>query len=373
MIKDTRYIIRRVIIGVLISLILSFIYACDVKALTNYNQSVDINLNETNNNLNRVIFNDPNHTSKIFSNQGRGTLVTIILTDKYSETTSFQLPTLYSVNARTDNGYSTCEVSSLSNDTNASTQMKASMYGVKCDLTMGTNGLISLSANFEPQVNNSWNMRVYRITFNNNLQAQEVAYEEYMYQYLQDWIYPRLNDINSNTSNIYNTDRAIYNYIVDWLYPRVDDIKQAILNTQQAVINGNNQAHSDAQSQQQATEDINDSINNDNVDDPSSSLSNMDNKIATNSVISDLLLLPVTLFQNVLNSINGSCSTFNLGTLLGTNLTLPCINLSNILGSSLYGVIDILLCGIFVLSMRKKFVNIFENITSLKDRGNELE
>lgn len=374
MIKDARYIIKRVIIGVLIALTLSFISSCKVHALTNYTQSVDINYNVTENNNDRAFWNDANHNYKVFSNAGRGTLVTIILAYRYSETTSFELPTIHSVNARTDSGYSTCNVTSLSNDTSASTtNMKASMYGVSCDLIMGANGLISLSANFSPAVNNAFTVRVYRATFNNNLQAQEVAYEEYMYQYLQDWIYPRLNDIKNNTLSINQTDQAIYNYMVDWIYPRVNEIKQALLNTQQAIINGNNQAHTDAQAQQQATQEQTDTIKDSNIDDPSSSLSSMDGKIATNSVISDLLLMPVTLFQKVLNSINGTCSPFQLGALFDTNLVFPCINLSNLIGSSLYGVIDVLLCGIFVLSMRKRFVDIFENITSLKDRGNEIE
>ena len=79
------------------------------------------------------------------------------------------------------------------------------------------------------------------------------------------------------------------------------------------------------------------------------------------------------MFQRIINSINGTCSTFNLGSLYGSNLTLPCIDIPSVIGSSLWGVIDVLFSGIFVLSIRKKFVDIFQNITSLQDRGNELE
>lgn len=150
-----------------------------------------------------------------------------------------------------------------------------------------------------------------------------------------------------------------------------------ILTNEQAMANAINnqtqQQHDDAQAQKEATDNINDSINDSSTDDPSSDLSDMEDNEISNSVISDLLLLPVTLFQNIVNSINGTCFSFNLGALYGSTLVLPCINISALIGSNLWGVIDILFSGIFVLSIRKKFVDIFENITSLKDRGNELE
>lgn len=124
-----------------------------------------------------------------------------------------------------------------------------------------------------------------------------------------------------------------------------------------------------------AIEDTNDTLKDDSIDDynTSSTLEDLSEDLPTNSVISDLLLLPVRLFQNILNSINGSCNSFNLGSLYGSNLTLPCINIQSLVGSSLWSVIDILFCGAFVLVIRKKFVDIFHNLTDLRNGGNELE
>lgn len=122
-----------------------------------------------------------------------------------------------------------------------------------------------------------------------------------------------------------------------------------------------------------AINDINDTLNDSSVDNPSSSFNGLENNFPTNSVISDLLLLPVRLYQSVLNSINGTCSSFNLGSLFNHNLTMPCLNINSVLGSTLYGVIDILISGFFILSIRKKFVDIFESFTSLRVGGNELE
>ena len=122
-----------------------------------------------------------------------------------------------------------------------------------------------------------------------------------------------------------------------------------------------------------AVNDVNDTLNDNSTDDPTNDISSMNNKVASNNSITQLLTLPIQLYQNILNAVSGSCSSFSLGSLYGHNLTLPCINLQSLLGSTLYGIIDILISGLFILSFRKKMVDIFNNMTSLKDRGNELE
>lgn len=104
-----------------------------------------------------------------------------------------------------------------------------------------------------------------------------------------------------------------------------------------------------------------------------SDLSTLNSKLASNNSITQLLTLPITMYQNILNSVNGSCSSFSLGSLYDHEITLSCINLQTLLGSTLYGIIDILISGLFILSFRKKMVDIFNNMTSLKDRGNEVE
>lgn len=113
--------------------------------------------------------------------------------------------------------------------------------------------------------------------------------------------------------------------------------------------------------------DVNSSINNDNVDDPSNSINQFKDKIAENGVITQLVGLPVTLFTKVLNSVNGTCSSYNLGSLFGTDLILPCINIETYLGSSLWGVIDVLISGLFVYTISKKFIKVFENMSSMNE------
>lgn len=111
----------------------------------------------------------------------------------------------------------------------------------------------------------------------------------------------------------------------------------------------------------------------DSVDDPTNDLNGLSNNMSENNVISSLLLLPVSIFQKVINSINGTCQTFTLGVLLDHTLTMPCIHIDSILGSALYGVIDVILSGFLIYHIRNKLVKIWENLTSLKTGGNELE
>lgn len=116
------------------------------------------------------------------------------------------------------------------------------------------------------------------------------------------------------------------------------------------------------------TQNINDSINDSTIDssNASSSANTWNSKNATNGTITQLLTLPITLLQAIVNGISTSCSSFSLGSLFGTNITLPCINLSNLIGSGLYSTIDILFSGFMILAIGKKFIKIFNDFTNLK-------
>lgn len=124
-----------------------------------------------------------------------------------------------------------------------------------------------------------------------------------------------------------------------------------------------------------ATKEQTDTIKDSSVDNDkaSSDIDTMNGKVASNGTITELITLPIRLYQAILNNVDGACSPINLGSLYNHNLRLTCINLSNLLGSTLYNIIDVLCCGLFILAFRKKMVDIFNHMTSLNDRGNELE
>lgn len=190
-----------------------------------------------------------------------------------------------------------------------------------------------------------WNVRYYKKDYPNsdtiNLTAVRIAIPTWYYNYTTEvWV-------------LVNSTFSILHYECD--------SNQALQN----AIDENTQAV------QETTDTIkDDTVDNDKAD---SDLEEMNSKVASNNSITQLLTLPIQLYQNILNGISGGCSVFNLGTLYNHEINLPCINLQNILGGTLFSIIDILISGLFILSFRKKMVDIFNNMTSLKDRGNELE
>lgn len=97
-----------------------------------------------------------------------------------------------------------------------------------------------------------------------------------------------------------------------------------------------------------------------------SQYSSLSNNNAQNGVINQLITMPITLAQSYLNGFNSSCNPFNLGNLYGADLILPCINPANYLGS-IWSVIDVIISGIFIFVFGKKLVKIFNDVTNLKE------
>ncbi len=133
-----------------------------------------------------------------------------------------------------------------------------------------------------------------------------------------------------------------------------------------AINNQSQQQHQDSINTQNKLNDINNTMNNGSIDDPSSSTSSWNNKNATNGTITNLLTLPIQLMQGYVNGMNSSCSPFNLGNLFGTTIILPCINVGNLIGSSLWSVIDILFSGFMIFGIAKKLIKIFNDFTNMK-------
>lgn len=93
------------------------------------------------------------------------------------------------------------------------------------------------------------------------------------------------------------------------------------------------------------------------------------NNIGFTDPLQHLLQLPVQ-FINALVSQSNTCQTINLGTLWGVSLTLPCINLENIIGSNVWGIIDILMSiGLLVVIIK----NLYQTFANLMTMGGEKE
>lgn len=188
---------------------------------------------------------------------------------------------------------------------------------------------------------------------------------------------------NSVSSSVQGTNATIinkwvvYQYgVVNWsLFSAffvnepisIDYANDAVITTNKEIINQNNTIINNQGAIKDGIDDVNSSINSDNVDDPSSSINQFNDKIAENGVITQLVGLPVTLFTKILNSVNGTCSPYNFGSLFGTDIVFPCINVANYLGSTLWNIIDVLISGLFVYSLSRKFIKVFEHMSSMNE------
>lgn len=157
-------------------------------------------------------------------------------------------------------------------------------------------------------------------------------------------------------------------------------VQQAVQNSGLATANsvaqvqqGINEVKQELSEVSESVDNVNDTLNDSTVDSSDSTINNLKSKIPTNSVISDLLLLPVRFLQNFVNALGSSCSQFSLGSLYGTNLYMPCINIENYLGSGIWTTIDLIISGLFIYALRKKFIEIYENLTNLRNGGNEVD
>lgn len=145
-------------------------------------------------------------------------------------------------------------------------------------------------------------------------------------------------------------------------YFRSTIVKSSNKPTYKICRNGN-QANNDA------INNLNDTLNSDDVDDNgiADAFEDFNDYLDDNSTITRLLTLPITLFTAILNNVNGTCQPFNLGALYGENLTLPCIDVSQYLGNTLWTMIDVIISGFAIYAISKKMIKIFNNFSSLKE------
>lgn len=113
--------------------------------------------------------------------------------------------------------------------------------------------------------------------------------------------------------------------------------------------------------------EIKDTITDSNVTGVEDSFEQFEGFLEENSTITQLVTLPITLYTSILNNVGGTCQPFNLGSLYGENLVLPCVNIGNYLGATLWGMIDLIISGFAVYFISKKLIKVFNTFSSMKD------
>lgn len=149
------------------------------------------------------------------------------------------------------------------------------------------------------------------------------------------------------------------NFIIDKV-TILDDSNSTIINQNQTIIDQNNQTN-------EKLDDLNQNITNNNVNGVENAFESFEGFITDNSTITQLITMPITLYSSILNGIQSTCQPFILGDLFGTSLTIPCVNIGNYLGSTLWSMIDVIISGFAIFAISKKLIKIFNNFSSMKE------
>lgn len=116
-------------------------------------------------------------------------------------------------------------------------------------------------------------------------------------------------------------------------------------------------------------DNIDDTLTDSNIDDDSvsSTFEEFNNFLDDNSTITQLITLPITLYTAILNNVGASCQPFSLGSMYGEELVLPCVNIGDYLGSTVWGMIDLIISGFAIYAISKKLIKVFNTFSSMKE------
>ena len=129
----------------------------------------------------------------------------------------------------------------------------------------------------------------------------------------------------------------------------------------------------------EASEALHNLMNSDDIDgnDQDSKINTIKNSGYNNASISDIVLLPVTLLNTLVDGLSSnSCTSFNLGSFYNNDIVLPCYTSSDIsgwLGNAVYTIVDLLMSFGVILGIRKLVLKIYNTIVFLREGGNTVD
>ena len=350
MVSDFRYIIKRIIIGVGIILVMTFIRSCNVKAATYNMPYQDITINNSN------WFSTYGYYGTTFATSG-----TSINFDIYANESSYD----FAISQATAVVMDVCVSTGFSQIT------RTADFGASCPNSCFTQNPYYVDLKASCKYNNSSNTGfLFRVFV-------PVLKWNYGSGCGQTGCHPTLNDSITFKANAYNGNITFLNlYLTDEVIgtnynQNFDIINNQIIQAQNQAHSDAQQAHTDAQNTQSAINDVNSSLNDSSIpSDSTSKINNITNAITANqnsSVVQIATFFPQVL-QLIVNGMNTSCTGgYSLGSLYGTELTIPCINPVDYLGNTIWGTIDAILCLCYLIPLCKFLVNKYNDLTSMNN------
>lgn len=94
--------------------------------------------------------------------------------------------------------------------------------------------------------------------------------------------------------------------------------------------------------------------------------------VADDSVISDLVTMPITIAEHILEAFNDTCSNYTIPFFNNTTLTLPCFTIGDYVGSDVASVIDLAIILFMIYNIAMLAISAFNDLTSLRDSYDSL-
>lgn len=356
MIKDFKYIIKRILIGLGIILVLSFIRSCEVHA-KEYQIVQDIKVS------NSIAYFQPSYNS-ISYNYNSLKFADSSLGNLYQFRNNYWVDYLNLKNGQYLQTFTYYGVGIFSSQ---SCQRMITHFYIKNENNgqyseMNSQCIDTFSTTVGDYVGQTF-LYSFNVTNNpNNIPNGDI------YMTMQDTYYAIMSPISSGM-NFGMIPSAVMDYS-----PEIINSFKSLAN-QKAIENKISQSietqHQDSINEQNAINGITDSINDSSIPSDSSNqinaITSAINNNQNSSIVQIATFIPQTL-QVILNGFQANCTGgYSLGSLYGTELTIPCINPVDYLGSFLWGVIDSILCLCYLIPLCKFLVNKYNDLTSLKN------
>ena len=149
------------------------------------------------------------------------------------------------------------------------------------------------------------------------------------------------------------------------LNTKIDSVDQAIVELQQTQ----NQMISEQQNTTNSIDNVNDTLNDDTAPE-TPDFSDLD--VADDSVISDLVTMPITIAEHILDAFNDTCSNYTIPFFNNTSLTLPCFTIGDYVGNNVASVIDLAIILFMIYNIAMLAISAFNDLTSLRDSYDSL-
>jgi len=336
--KESKYIFRRVVSGVLIALILTFIKSCDVYALSYYTNSPD------GSKFTSVrIRNDGTNKNGTYVSTGDDSILTfgwtwtnLAVVNSSSNTFRFNFGTNYTLFNRYDNFVFNIYTKNLLVSGPIST------YGFNgyCEIT----GISSNPVDSNEVPSSSYPRELYGLYGYNVVCHHDKA---------------------SSGASRFDIPIQLLNYSEQAIY---FSYYWTFYNNDNSTANAQAQAHADAVNTQNKIDNINNTINDSNVDSQSDFFSGFDE--GSTGTLMDLISLPL----DFVGSLNNSCQAISLPKLkmfsFELDLTIPCLStyVYNQFGTTLINTLRLIINGLLIYRMLKWFIDF---IQQLKDPNND--